>query len=330
MADLSPKDKLQYEAFGEEAARLLKEVQSDNLPDSISAKELWEYFKAKPARIHFLFRVQHLLAKGIGWDIPSIEEEISAIEQFRSVALNEGIKDDPERHFVSNNQYYKRFIGGHYEQIALPSSAMQFNDPITKVYAESILLYDYLKDRLDEIFKSTPFAVFSAEQQLDEVLLIIKENDRSKGLHYLDEYRLLQKKGYLLPYTILNQIIKRLTDDKKIIVFDYHSILTFDGRVFIGYQKASEISQQAENDEKSYENRAELNQIRLNRLTFYLAIGTIALAAIEFVKLFAELSKEDHLISLTALYLLGSGLALGVVICLLILQLNKEARSRRT
>lgn len=108
-----------------------------------------------------------------------------------------------------------------------------------------------------------------------------------------------------IPLTEIKLILERLHKDGY-LTFDSQfetGNITFDGKLFLqtgGYtakasrDEAAALSIDIENQRKlALDNNLEANSTRLNRLTLWLAVGTIALALIEIIKFFVWLSSSQ-------------------------------------
>jgi hypothetical protein len=294
-------------------------------PDSPVTKEesldlFFNYYtQSKLISLKFNFLINHL-NKLNKWNVIDIENELTRIRDFIKIAESKSRNGNQFEN--EEREAYIRIKNGSFRNFYFSPD----NRAYVRVYTWCVLFYDFLRDKLIQLYKEGQFCKLSPLQQIDFILLVIKERTDSGGISFLDLITHLEETKYLCGFTLAKEILKKLEKNEKILFQDDVYKLTFEGRIFNGYE-SEQISLDAKNeDDVQYDQRAEENAKRLNFLTGYLAVGTIALAVIEVVKMFVELSKLEYLISLTALYLLGSGLILGIIISLLIIELNKREK----
>ena len=144
--------------------------------------------------------------------------------------------------------------------------------------------------------------------------------NKIKSLHptihveYLESYR--------------QQMIDKLVHDRFLDFENSVCKVTFEGVLFSkngGYVGERKSLGEQKTYDLNYDTRAENNAKRLNNLTLWLMIGSVALAGIEILKLILDYCREGHLISWTAVYLFLSGSLAGICIPLI----AKEALNRR-
>jgi len=120
--------------------------------------------------------------------------------------------------------------------------------------------------------------------KLDELLELLKnENHALNGFELKDA---MERRGCPVSDHELQRYINQLTADKYIMQdFDYNYMIRIEGLLFEGYAQkiANDASENKRLDTLESYQRAQADT--LNRLTLWIAVGSVGLLLIEFLKL---------------------------------------------